>query len=257
MLAGELKQYLEAHMLDGNFHTFKKRLLQCGVNPKYVNRTVNELQDHYVDLKRDAIASGLSDADAKIEALSSIGEEEVIIREVMSKPELKSLAYRFPWAVYGVGSVATLVISVMIVLFMLVTLGNFLGPEYGLAWPVVTWYQSFCNCAGFFIMYGLTPLLLSGIVISALNREAPPFWPALGCVLVAMVGSGINIYAVWPQSYNEIGSLSLHWGFQILDNHSHEGTFPNTLRLATNITLAYFIYYKGSRTGISTSGILE
>jgi hypothetical protein len=77
-----------------DFASLSERLLRGGVAPKYVRRTVTELRDHFSDVKDEALASGLSHDEAEREASSRLGTEDVIVDDILAKPELQSWAAR-------------------------------------------------------------------------------------------------------------------------------------------------------------------
>ncbi len=79
-----------------DFASLSERLLRGGVAPKYVRRTVTELRDHFSDVKDEALASGLSHDEAEREASSRLGTEDVIVDDILAKPELQCWAARWP-----------------------------------------------------------------------------------------------------------------------------------------------------------------
>ncbi len=70
-----------------------------GVSPAYSNRPMLELDDHYADLQREAKDAGRGIDAATNEALGRLGKQEAIASAVLSRPELRSWPYRWPWAV--------------------------------------------------------------------------------------------------------------------------------------------------------------
>lgn len=75
---------------------FRRELLQSGVAPRTVQRTAMELADHYDDLVDDAIARGMSRADAERQAHTDLGDLQTIAAEMAARPELRSWAWQHP-----------------------------------------------------------------------------------------------------------------------------------------------------------------
>lgn len=84
-------------MPETGFDRLQKYLLVSGVAPRLVNRTISELSDHYEDLEAEAMNNGLSRDEAGIEASTRIGDVKIIAKEILSRPELKCWAHRYPF----------------------------------------------------------------------------------------------------------------------------------------------------------------
>lgn len=91
-------------MPESNYKTIEKRLLKGGVAWKHVRRTIRELHHHYLDLVAKAEADGEFPDDTEMLAKQRLGTEDQIVREVLSRPELKSLAHRVPWLILWRGT---------------------------------------------------------------------------------------------------------------------------------------------------------
>ena len=73
-----------------NLSNLQRRLLLGGVAPKYVSRTIMELEAHFEELKQAACNAGVSEQEAIRGSNRKLGEEDVLVREALAKPELKS-----------------------------------------------------------------------------------------------------------------------------------------------------------------------
>ncbi len=91
-----------------HFAALRRELLQGGVSPLYVERTILELGEHYEDLENDARAAGMSDEDAERTALKMLGNEQTIAAAVLARPELLSWSHRWPTVALCVRSAATI-----------------------------------------------------------------------------------------------------------------------------------------------------
>ncbi len=83
-------------MHDREFRILEERLIDAGIAPKRVQRTVNEMRDHYDDLVEAAIEAGMGREAAHERALQRLGEVDDIVSEMAAHPELKSWASRYP-----------------------------------------------------------------------------------------------------------------------------------------------------------------
>ncbi len=76
------------------FESLSQELLEAGIAPKFADRLRRELEDHYRDLEREALANERSAIAAAVEARRRLGTDEMIAHECLSRPELKSWVYR-------------------------------------------------------------------------------------------------------------------------------------------------------------------
>jgi hypothetical protein len=88
-------------MRDPQFQALKLALLEGGIAPRYVQRTLLELQDHCADLESAAIEAGLSAGEARIEALASLGTEADLAACVLARTELRIWSRRWPRAAWA------------------------------------------------------------------------------------------------------------------------------------------------------------
>src|SRR4051812_8470413 len=96
-----------------SFDRLSERLLHAGIAPRHVHRYVRELSDHFNDLMRDEIAGGTSRDLAETRALARLGRDDDLANAMLSRPELRSLTWRYPWAVFGLGPIAMLAVSIV------------------------------------------------------------------------------------------------------------------------------------------------
>ena len=76
-------------MPDRHFERLRSRLLDRGVSPRYADRLVTELYEHYCDLRSERTSAGDSEFNAGRHALDSLGRNSVILTEVLNRPELR------------------------------------------------------------------------------------------------------------------------------------------------------------------------
>ncbi|HEX4293886.1 MAG TPA: hypothetical protein VHZ29_07115 [Rhizomicrobium sp.] len=111
------------------FERLSERLLCTGIAPRKVRRYVRELRDHFDDLVRDAIASGVARHAAEAEALSRLGCEEYLADTMLAHPGPRSITARFPWAVFGLGSAALVIAALAIGLGVEIAALNLLSAQ--------------------------------------------------------------------------------------------------------------------------------
>jgi hypothetical protein len=181
------------------------RLLSGGVAPRHVRRTISELSDHLADLRAEAEAAGCSAEYAAREARRRIGDEEVLVAEVLGRPELRSWAHRFPWAIWGIGPAGVLVaVEALAVITLFVPLA--LGGE---GWIPGRAVRIVYELAVRFLAYGV-PLLLAALCArAAARRHSRPLWPIVGIALVAIVGGAVGFGLDWPTSAGARGSFEV------------------------------------------------
>jgi hypothetical protein len=95
-------------MRDAQFESLRLELLESGVAPAYVERTILELGEHYADLESAAREAGLGADEAARVALASIGTERAIAAAVLSRPELLSFRTRHPRVAQCLNSAASI-----------------------------------------------------------------------------------------------------------------------------------------------------
>ena len=83
-------------MRDQTFAELRRSLLDSGVAPGHVKRMLMELHDHLDDLQQEAIEKGCDPFQAHDRALRQIGDQRLLARKIIERPELRSWAYRHP-----------------------------------------------------------------------------------------------------------------------------------------------------------------
>jgi len=83
-------------MREPDFRSLKSRLLGHGIAYRHADRVTDELRDHFNDLVEEEINSGASVVDASIAAAEKLGDLDIFIKQMQSRRELRSWAFRFP-----------------------------------------------------------------------------------------------------------------------------------------------------------------
>lgn len=79
-----------------DFSGLRSQLIRRGVAPRHINRTLLELEDHFDDLKDEALQQGYLGASAQQLAATWLGDVDLLAQEVAARPELKTWLYRYP-----------------------------------------------------------------------------------------------------------------------------------------------------------------
>jgi hypothetical protein len=95
-------------MPDGQFESLRLELLRRGVTKACVERTILELAEHYADLKRAAVASGLCTDEAARVASEALGNERAIAAAILARPELLTFRARYPRVAQCLNSAAAI-----------------------------------------------------------------------------------------------------------------------------------------------------
>jgi lambda repressor-like predicted transcriptional regulator len=195
------------------FSNLAGRLLSGGVAPRHVRRTIAELQDHYVDLHEEAVKRGLSQQSAEADALSRLGKEEDLVAEVLAKPELRSWASRWPWAVYGLGPVVMMsaaVVSSILAFAAGMTAGKYItGGRYI---PPV-WAQQLVEGLFFLVVYAL-PIVIAALVCrQVVLRRASLGWPLAGLIVLCVISAAFDIGGTWPATPEAEGILEVGFAY--------------------------------------------
>jgi hypothetical protein len=186
-------------MLQSRFNRLSERLLHAGIAPRHVRRYARELGDHFDDLAREEKAGGATRELAETRALSRLGNDDALADAMLSRPELRSLTSRFPWAVFGIGPIVLLALSIVGALYLEFWLLNHTGGVFRywtgqppgpvtakLATRIYTVYNTL-------IIYG-GPLLFAWLFYRIGSRQRMPAkWIMLGVVLVCILGGFQNL----------------------------------------------------------------
>ncbi len=228
-----------------NLLHLRNTLLQGGVAYKHVRRFIAELKDHYEDLENEALKNGSSKQDARDLADSRLGEPEQLVKEMLERPELKSLGYRYPKASLVIGPVFAVVLFSIVLVFLVVGVIfgfnlAFKGTEMSeqiVALP--GWIIMILSSIRLFWMYILPLLIVTLFVNYAEKNRLKLKYYGLGLFMACLIASSQYVYFIWPDPVNNIqGEFSVSLEISRLN-------FPADyfLRLASCLLLAFGVKY--------------
>ncbi|HXS06759.1 MAG TPA: hypothetical protein VN723_08225 [Rhizomicrobium sp.] len=229
-----------------------ERLLTAGIAPRHVRRYVRELSDHFDDLVREESAAGAGRTLAETRALSRLGNDDDLADAMLSRPELRSFMSRFPWAVFGLGPIALLVLSIFGGLYFEVWLIDHTGFVWAwfhmqpspasarIATKVYTAYNTL-------IVFG-APLLFAWLFYRIGSRQRMrPAWIIAGVALVCILGGFQNLI-FYDTGCKGCGQLLVQSAFIPPFPHFAEGV----VRAAVNLAIAGGIWL-AARRKVSTA----
>ena len=199
------------------FDRLSERLLRAGIAPRHVRRYMRELSDHFDDLVRAEIANGAGRALAETTALSRLGHDDDLADAMLSRPELRSLASRYPWAVFGLVPLVIPVLTAVAALYFEVWFGNhpsgifpyLTGQPPGpvtakLATQVFTAYNT--------LAVYVAPLLFAWLFYWLGSRQRMrPAWIITGVAIICVLG-GFQELVFYDKGYVGGGVLSFQSG---------------------------------------------
>jgi hypothetical protein len=183
---------------DRQFQRLSERLLTAGIAPRHVHRYVRELGDHFDDLMREETANGVARELAETQALSRLGSEEDLAQAMLSRPALRSLTARFPWAVFGLGPVAMLILSVVAALqieIWLIELATAWGPAIGLhPGPAAARGFTLAMLVWNTLAVYAAPLAFAALLYLIGSRQRMrPVWIVTGVAIICVLGGFQNL----------------------------------------------------------------
>jgi len=244
-------------MLQPCFDRLSERLLAAGIAPRHVRRYVRELSDHFDDLVREESEGGASRELAQTRALSRLGHESDLAEAMLARPELRSLTSRFPWAVFGLGPIALLALSVVGGIFLEIWIINHtsfvwawfhMQPSPATARVATKIYTAYNTL----VVFG-GPLLFAWLFTWIGTRQRmPQAWIIAGVAIVCVLGGFQNLI-FYDTGCRGCGHLLMQSAFIPPFPHFAEGV----ARAAMNLAIAGGIWWLSARKKTSTAVTLH
>jgi len=235
------------------FDRLSERLLTAGIAPRHVRRYVRELSDHFDDLVREESEGGASRELAQTRALSRLGHESDLAEAMLARPELRSLTSRFPWAVFGLGPIALLALSVVGGIFLEIRIINHtsfvwawfhMQPSPATARVATKIYTAYNTL----VVFG-GPLLFAWLFTWIGTRQRmPQAWIIAGVAIVCVLGGFQNLI-FYDTGCRGCGHLLMQSAFIPPFPHFAEGV----ARAAMNLAIAGGIWWLSARKKTSTA----
>ena len=203
-------------MTTRRFEGLSQRLLRAGIAPRHVKRLISELEAHFVDLVAEQRSVGLSQAESESQAAARLGTDDVLIANILARPELHSWARQWPWLAFVL--LPLLALPLQFVLSMLAAVGvvSFSTQVLGMTAHhpgVVPWVVAGLQAYGMWI----APIAAaSAACFLAVRSGAPLAWPIVGSALIALLGAATNASFEWSPAVPR-GALSAGIGLHFPD----------------------------------------
>ncbi|WP_055047183.1 permease prefix domain 1-containing protein [Devosia sp. A16] len=157
-----------------------ERLLRAGISPSRTARYTAELTEHLADITDELIAGGMQPARAHAEALSRLGDPEILAAAMLGQPRLRSLSSRLPVLVWLALPLAAELGVIALLAVLLVAAGR-----QGLA-PTAPQMVD--------LLLALAPLGIAwSIGVSALRRRAGFAWPVGGMLATLLAATALDL----------------------------------------------------------------
>ena len=229
------------------FYQLEQELLKGGIAPKTVKRLKVELQDHWESLYQEALALRMSPGEAADYASSQIGDNDALAASILARPELKSLAHKHAWLVFGFVPLFITVLSFIALLMAIVGFAHLIDGN-ALKSEVPVWLEMLAKGYIGFMSYGLHLVVIYVLMKSAVTRRANLVWPSVGGCLVAILGSVLTFSIQFPDMHGQLGSVSASMGLGLYDPPYDGGTWLNQVTLVISLVWVYVLRKQGERS---------
>jgi hypothetical protein len=194
------------------FLELRERLLKAGIAPRHVRRYLNELRDHLTDLTAEEKSAGLSRIDAESAALTRLGGIDELAKAMTEQRQFQSWSARAPWATFALAPLLFLAGAWYVSLFLLwsgwqIFLPGahtpFGSPSYGFTDLYFQIDRAF--------FFGAPILVGWGICLIAARQRLKPIWPAVGVVLLVLLGGTAQVHVSPTAVVGGLGYISLRF----------------------------------------------
>jgi len=181
------------------FNELRERLLRAGVAPRHVQRYLNELADHFNDLRAEEERAGSSPADAESAAFARLGDPDDLAQAMIAKPEFQSPFHSFcvraPWAAFGLAPLMLLVSAYVLASIILATGWAIFLPQSETPFVPVHGFAILYFGVGR-MLYFWAPILIGwAIAFVAARQRLTALWPMAGLLLIACIGASAQVHA--------------------------------------------------------------
>ena len=178
------------------FEELREQLLVAGIAPRHVRRYLAELNDHLADLRAEGHNAAA--------ALARLGTADELAKPMLARPDLRSLASRYPRAVFGFGPV---------VLWLGLTIGTvFFIPTPWLERILQSATSAWTYGITYAVMFGylrILPTALAAIaVVSAARQRSSLLLPGIGAAIV-LIFSCTCAFTVTPPTPGHSGEIQI------------------------------------------------
>jgi hypothetical protein len=230
-------------MRNARFAALRERLLREGVAPKHVRRTVAELEAHHQDIVAELLARGVPAEQASAEARVRLGSDDTLAASVLARPELRSWARKRPWAAFTIIPVLSFAAALVLWIVAFVMVIDTLKTTLGMSLLEMSGVRPVTQFLFGAAVWGLPVAVGAWAVWFAATRRAGVVWPIAGVVVIALLGSVLNMSLTWPEPPAR-PEFSAGAGFST----EHVGDPAMRAGVTTALVLTPFLLWRRSRT---------
>jgi hypothetical protein len=222
------------------FPDLRERLLRAGIAPRHVRRYLRELSEHLADLTAEEQRSGRSPAEARSAALFRLGGVDDLAQAMLAQRQFRSWSSRAPWAAFTIAPILLLTAAWSAALFILWSgwsafLPEAVTPFGGHSHGFANWYFQLGKA-----IYFYAPVLIGwGIVLVTARQRLRAIWPAIGLVLIALIGGTGEVHV--QRTASGLRQVSLHFT-QSAALRLNPGELLHVLVLLSFTTLPYVVW---------------
>jgi hypothetical protein len=181
-------------MVEQRFNELREALLRAGVATRNVRRAVLEIESHFQQLIDEERGRGINDHDARIEAHSRLGTNQVLVQRYAARPELRAWSRRWP---------AIWFILLPLITYLAIS-GTTLMAALGISHQIAPYLQQVhvapkvsygIDLAARIVLLWLFPWVVAAtFAVLAYRRRVAFRWPLLGTVAVSALASLANVF---------------------------------------------------------------
>lgn len=222
----------------------RERLLRAGVAPRHVKRYLDELTDHLADLRNEELRAGRSASDAEAMALAQLGSIDDLANAMIEKRHFQSWCARAPWAMFGIAPALVLATAWGVALFILWSGWNIFLPGADTPFGGHR-VDGFANLYFQFgkAIYLFAPVLVGwGIGAFAFRQRLKTIWPAVGIMLIALMGGASDVQAGRTAVPGGFGHIRIGFSFAPTVNGGYSYFVVRAAILLTITVLPYLVW---------------
>lgn len=192
-----------------SLHELRERLLRAGVAPRHVRRYLAELGDHLEDLRAEGEGAGLSRSNSESAAIVRLGGIDALSKAMIEKRQFQSWCARVPWAAFGIVPLLLLAWAYFAACFILWTGWALFLPGTHSPFIPVAGLANLYFGLGRMIFFGAPVLVGWCVGLMAVRQRFGVLWPAIGLLLVSLVGGTARVHAIPPAGPAAAGHVSM------------------------------------------------
>jgi hypothetical protein len=224
------------------FNELRERLLHAGVAPRHVRRYLNELADHFADLRTEEERAGLSPADAESAAFARLGGMDELAKAMIERrqfqSQFRSFCVRAPWAAFGIAPIVLLTLGYLVACSILASGWIIFLRGSETPFVKVNGLAEVYFGIGRMLYFSAPVLVGWAITLVAARQRLKLIWPTVGLLLMAWIGATAQVHA--SRSTSTTASIPTgfgHVGMSLTTVSSAQTVTPSLLHALTLLAL--------------------